>query len=496
MATTINTTGTYYRNGAGAFSGCIGYESGASRTSVARYEFVSPPTGATEISWRSSNCSLTNYYYNDGSGTQLAWSFVGCFNWLITTDPDGYKYYIGDAGNDIGVEGGEYFYGSTNINLLPNTTYYLFVFPDNGFRSMYAIFNIGSVVITASGAYGVSSLLATNANIGSTSALTINRYSNSFTHTIQYKISGQSNFTTIYTKTSEVSFSWLVPIETYNYMSSTDRQISITFKCITYSGDVVLGDSETVIQAYAVESVCKPNISATYTLLNDASALTGNNTTVILNWSNVKIDVSASGNNGATISSYAIIHNGNTYNASTYTFNKVQVGTFTYRATDSRGYISEGVITLNTIPYFNPTITISVVPPNIQTGETKTTAKGKVYTGSFGVATNSITVEYRYKTSGGDYGDWIALTPTANNNNYSTAVGSITLDYRQKYMFQGRIVDSLNTVLSAEMSVVALPVYDWGKDDFQFNVVVCLSDNSYGTTLPQFGKEGQVFLKI
>jgi hypothetical protein len=37
---------------------------------------------------------------------------------------------------------------------------------------------------------------------------------------------------------------------------------------------------------------------------------------------------------------------------------------------------------------------------------------------------------------------------------------------------------------------VALPVYDWSKDDFQFNVAVCLSENSYGSTLPSSGKEG------
>jgi hypothetical protein len=75
-----------------------------------------------------------------------------------------------------------------------------------------------------------------------------------------------------------------------------------------------LGDSETTIIAYAVENDCKPTISATYTLLNDCSTLTGNNTTAILNWSIVRITVSATGRNGASISSYAIINSGNTYN--------------------------------------------------------------------------------------------------------------------------------------------------------------------------------------
>ena len=498
MATNLKSTATYYRVGATPISGgCIGYESGSSRPSVARYEFTTPSTGATSVSWSSSACYLTNYYYNDGSGTALAWQYCGRFHWTITDEADKYKKYIGNDGYSIGVSAGNYFYGSANINLLPNKTYYLYVYPDSGFSGMYAIFGIGALSnLTVDGAYGVSPIVATNANINSPSTITISPYSSSFTHTLQYKIAGESSFTTIVSKITETTYSWTIPLSVYNSLGSSEKSKEITIKCITYSGDTTLGESETTITVYAVESVCKPTISATYTYLNDASPYTGNNTTAILNWSNVSISVSATGNYGATISSYSIIHNGTTYNESTHTFNKISAGTFTYRATDTRGYVSEGTLTLTTVPYFLPTITISVVPPNIQTGETKTTAKGKVFTSSFGAVDNAVVVQYRYKTSGGNYGDWITLTHSANNNNYSTSVNSITLDYRQKYLFQGRVVDTLNTVLSAEISVVALPVYDWSKDDFQFNVAVCLSENSYGSTLPSSGKEGQVFLKI
>lgn len=482
-----------YRTGAGALGYCVGNESGAGRVSMMRYKFTAPPEGATKISWVSNDCSLTEYYYGTPG---FAWGYVGSVNWIISTDPDSYIGYLGDDGYNATAKGGESFSGSVNINLMPNQDYYLFLYPDRNFGGMYAIFSAGTVVITTEGAYGISSLLATNANIGSASALTINSYSNAFTHTIQYKIAGQSDYTTIYTKTSEISFSWTVPMATYDYMSPTEKQKEIEFKCITYSGSITVGESTTTIQAYAVESECKPTVSAAFTLLNDASALTGNNTTAILNWSNVRITVSATGKHGATISKYTIIHNGNTYDSNTHDFTKIQVASFTYRATDTRGYVSEGSLVLTAIPYLVPTITITTTPPNIQTGETKTTASGKVFTGSFGAQNNSITVQYRYKISGGNYGDWITLTHSTNQNNYTTAVNSITLDYHQKYVFQGRIVDSLNTILSTEIPVVALPVYDWGKDDFQFNVVVCLSDDSYGSTLPQYGKEGQIFLKI
>ncbi len=498
MATNLQTTATYYRSGgAGALNGCIGYEVGATRTSVARYQFTTPSTGATSVSWRSSQCSLSQYYYNDGSGTQLAWQYVNSFNWIITDDGDAYKYYIGNDGQGIHSNQGSYYYGSCNINLLPNKTYYLFVYPNNSFRGMYAIFNIGSLsFLTVDGAYGISSIVATNANIGSASTITISRYSDAFTHTLQYKITGQNSFTNIVSNTDQISYSWTVPVATYNLLPSTDRSIEIIIKCSTYSGNTLLGDSETTIIAYAVENDCKPTISATYTLLNDCSTLTGNNTTAILNWSIVRITVSATGRNGASISSYAIINSGNTYNVAIQDFNPIQTPTFTYRATDTRGYVSEGNLTITSINYTKPTITLNVVPPNTQTGATKIKGSGKLYWGSFGQVSNNATISYRYKESGGSYGNWTNLTTIFSSSNYNTTESTITLDYRKKYVFQGRIVDALNTVLTPEISVVALPVFDWGKDDFQFNVAVIFSPSSYGSSLPQSGQEGQVFFKI
>ena len=498
MATNLQTTATFYRIGATPISGgCIGYENGVSRKSVARYEFTTPSTGATSISWRSNACYLTNYYYDDGSGTTLAWQYCGSFNWIITDDGDAYKSYIGNDGYSIRASAGNYYYGSANINLLPNKTYYLFVYPNNSFKNMYAIFGIGGLsFLTVDGAYGVSSVVATNANIGNASTISISRYSDTFTHTLQYKIAGQSSFTNIVSKTDQISYSWTVPVATYNLLPSTDRSIEITLKCSTYSGNTLLGDSETTITAYAVESECKPTISASYSLLNDCSALTGNNTTAILNWSIVRISVSATGRNGASISSYAIINSGNTYNVATYDFDPIQTPTFTYRATDTRGYVSEGNLTITSINYTKPTITLNVVPPNTQTGATKIKGSGKLFWGSFGQVSNSATISYRYKISGGNYGNWVDIPTTITSSNYQTPEETITLNYREKYVFQGRIVDALNTTLTPEISVVALPVFDWGKDDFQFNVAVIFSPSSYGSSLPQSGQEGQVFFKI
>lgn len=492
---TINTTGTFYREGANPIGKTIGYESGPARPSVARYQFTSPSSGATSLSWVSSDASLTNYYYNDGYGSY--WSTAWYFNFVITTDANAYKTYIGDAGNEVSPDlDNHHFSGSKTMNLMPNTTYYLFVFPNSSYSNQYAIWNIGDVVITTSGAYGASSITATNANIGSVSTITITRNSSSFTHTLQYKIDGQSSYTNIATNTSTTSFSWTVPDAAYTYMASNATTVGITFKCITYNGSTNIGEKTTTINAYAVESACKPTISISHTFLNNSAPYTGNGNIAILNWSNVEVTISATPKNGATIVSYALIHNGQTTNSDTATYNRIQTGIINYRATDSRGYISEGYLTLQTVAYFRPTITFSTVSPDATTGEAQVNASGTVYTGSFGLVNNALTVQYRYKEEGGSYGSWVNMTATGSDNTFTTTTSTLILDYTKKYYFQTRVVDTLNSITSSEAVVITIPLFDWGESDFHFNIPITLASNSYGSSLPQSGREGQVFFVI
>lgn len=353
-----------------------------------------------------------------------------------------------------------------------------------------------SKTITVQPPYRASSVSAANANIGASTTISISRDYSNMIHTLQYKIAGQSNFTTIVSNTSAISYVWTVPVDTYNYVGASNRSITITINCITYVNGTLIGSNTTTITVYTVESECKPTVSATHTFLNDQSSYTGNHTTAILNWSNVRIAVSATAKHGATISSYAIIHNGATSTNATTTYNKIQTGSWTYRATDSRGYVSEGSILLTTIAYFEPSITMTVQSPNPSTNEAKVSCKGNWFNGSFGSVSNSRTVQYRYKLDGGSYGSWTTLTSTATNNTYNAPATTIVLDYHNKYIFQARIVDTLNTKTTAEQVVITLPVFDWGEHDFHFNVPIILSSASYGSTLPQTGEEGQVFIKI
>ena len=60
------------------------------------------------------------------------------------------------------------------------------------------------------------------------------------------------------------------------------------------------------------------------------------------------------------------------------------------------------------------------------------------------------------------------------------------LDYQTTYTFQARIVDSIETVTTNEISVKAAPVFDWGQDDFNFNVPVTIQ----GSSVPSIVEQG------
>ena len=57
-------------------------------------------------------------------------------------------------------------------------------------------------------------------------------------------------------------------------------------------------------------------------------------------------------------------------------------------------------------------------------------------------------------------------------NSYTAQAELTGLDYQQAYTFQARAIDQLGAVNSVEYTARAMPVFDWGEQDFQFHVPV------------------------
>ena len=127
----------------------------------------------------------------------------------------------------------------------------------------------GSFTITLPTIARASTFSATNANIGSATTITINRKSDSFTHSFQYMIDGQSSYTTIVSKTTAASsYKWTIPDEAYKYISSA--KVKIYIKCRTYSGDTKIGESIITITATATAA---STVSATNASIGNATTI-------------------------------------------------------------------------------------------------------------------------------------------------------------------------------------------------------------------------------
>ena len=327
-----------------------------------------------------------------------------------------------------------------------------------------------------------SSISATNSYVGNSSTITINKNSPSFTSTLSYKISGQSSFTQIVSKTSSTSYNWTVPSDAYTYMSSSSKTVSITLQCVTYDGNTQVGSATTTtITATAKESECKPTVSTSVSYDSSTNTLTGVTNKGILNFSTATIAITATAKNGASISSRSTTLGGETKTGSSVSFTKLKGSSYTYSVTDSRGFVTSGTVNLTTVSYVEPTIVVTATPPNVSTGNTTVTLKGNCFNGSFGSTTNAITLEYRYKeNSAGSYTN-VSVTPTITGTTY-TATATIALDSTKIYNIGGRIKDSANTtyIYATSQSVSTVPIISWTKNAVDFNVPVTFNAGASG----------------
>lgn len=207
------------------------------------------------------------------------------------------------------------------------------------------------------------------------------------------------------------------------------------------------------------------------------TALTGDNSVMIRYYSNAYASSGAAGPDGATITSQSIKNGSKTIDGSSTTFNKVEDQYFYFYATDSRGNSGSKLVSVPFIYYTR--LTCSISSQNTSTNQDLiVNIKGNYFNDSFGAVNNNLTVEYRYKESGGSFGNWISITPTIGADSYTATTTLANIDYRKKYIFEARATDRLATVSSNDSPVMSEPIFDWSKEDFNFNVPININNKT------------------
>ena len=230
---------------------------------------------------------------------------------------------------------------------------------------------------------------------------------------------------------------------------------------------------------------CNPSLNP---VVRDISpntlSLTNNENTIVRYESTADFSINAAASKEATIvSKYAKCGSSSKIvNSNTDVFLGAESGTFEFNVIDSRGLQAHATINNTLIEYVKPTCNQKV--KITLSGETSTQVQlnisGNYFNGSFGAVDNTLTLQIRYAEKEQEYGDWVTVssTPTFKNNTYETTIVLSNFDYAKTYKFQSRAIDKLNTVISADYATRLLPIFDWSKEDFNFNVPVNIENNN------------------
>lgn len=330
-----------------------------------------------------------------------------------------------------------------------------------------------------------SKISATDANIESVSTITLTKYDSGFTTTVSYKAAGQSSYTAIWSKQAYTTYGWTIPSSLYSLIPN-GREIEITLQCQTYSGGSLIGTEYCTLMATTSYSKCNPGVSVSAVDVNTAAvALTGNNKSIIKGFSNVKVTTTATARNSASVSYVSVTCGSVTKQGTSVTFDGAESATIISTVKDTREYstgASVGGMTL--INYINPTIVETVSRESPTSDVVNVSASGKWFNGSFGKVTNTLKVEVRYKPkSRAAYTDsdkYVNMTVVTDGNTYTASVSLPGLAYTEAYSISIRVSDAVhlqNGSLAApifrntEISK-GIPVFDWGENDFNFNVPV------------------------
>lgn len=309
-----------------------------------------------------------------------------------------------------------------------------------------------------------SSVGATSGYIEENIIININRASSNFRHTLT--CSFHNTGITIAEKTSDTTINWTIPRSFYEQIPNQKSSWG-TIYCYTYNGDTKIGESRCTFTVNTNETRCKPTLSVTIEDTNNKTIIaTGDKNKLVRYCSDVKVTVSCSSKNSASISNKNV-NNINIANDNVIIEN-VTTNKFTVTVTDSRGYSTSQTITKDMVNYIKPTANVQFNRKSPTSSEYLLKFDGNFFNGSFGSVSNSLILKWRYKeASSNTYSDWSRLQQVEDGNKYSNGTTAISLgtnfNYQKGYTFQFNYSDTLsNEIITIETSR-GEPILWWNK---------------------------------
>lgn len=311
-----------------------------------------------------------------------------------------------------------------------------------------------------------SAISCTTANVESHPTITISKADPNFTHTITYSFGTLSG--TIVEKTNATRITdWTIPEEFYTQIPDAKTGWGSLY-CTTYNGNTELGTTRCDLNVGTDETKCKPIIQCLVSDINDATViLTGRPDRLVRYCSTAECSIHAYPQKGASGITEQTVNNVAT--SAKLVIENVETGTFDFYAKDSRGYFNTEKVVYPIVPYIILTADVTGFRNDPTSGNATIQVKGNYFNGSFGTWDNALTISYRQ----GDAS--IAVTPTITDNTYSATIELTGLDYTKAFNFEVKVADMVNTVTKKVTIQKGIPVFDWGEEDFRFNVPVTIN---------------------
>lgn len=343
-----------------------------------------------------------------------------------------------------------------------------------------------------------STISATDANIGAVSMIAVNRKSAAYSHSIRYTFGSLSGYITAdggvsasEVKLSSTYIGWTLPASFYAQIPNA-KSGKCTLTCKTYSGSTQIGSAKTcTLTCVAAESACAPQIVASVEASDELTpTLTGSNTKLIRYCSDALCILSATARNSATLRQKRIA--GQVIDGTSRTIPAIEADAVTFDATDSRGYTAAVTVAVDLVPYVKLTCRASSARETPTGDKVMLYISGSYYNGSFGAASNALTL--KYKVDGASA--WTEVTPTITDNTYSAQVELTGISYNETHALSVVATDKLSTVQVSDTIKRGVPVFDWGEEDFEFHVPVSFQGKTLSEILSLDGDEISGILPI
>ena len=322
---------------------------------------------------------------------------------------------------------------------------------------------------------------ASDADIGANSTIVIVSGNANTTHSVAFRFGGLSGYILPDGSISpgERSFSdnvisFAIP-ESF-YQQIPDKKSDTCYLTVKiYLGNQQVGENSTKFTVKTNGQQCAPLLTASVWDINEkALAVTQDADTLVRFVSPALCQAVAQGQKAAEIVSVTV--NGLPMGEQ-LEMPQVETGTFSFVATDSRGYQTTCVVEKRFLPYM--CLTCKPVARRIgpTTGQVELTVDGNCWMGDFTQGQNSLSARCRV----GD-GEWQTMNILRQDHGYSGTCLFENLHYTQSYMLEVEVQDLLDTVKTWTSISRGVPVFSWGEDYFCFHVPVRFEAGATGLT--------------